>query len=274
MIDLLVKALGMLAGSSKPDDGRLGKIEKELYRKFDILEEQARRDTRRRWLALAAACALLGAAAWWGYGRLEHRVESRVAERLEKEFSSARLQQVIDESARAYTQTQLKEYVDNQLSAHYQVARLEAQAKQDGRRAYEQLASLRQDARFKADAELSLSAVHRRFASLIYPFEAPEPAVSTEASVRALRLDPSAGTDPLIESLRGRLSELARESKEKYLVPDFIRFLKESESLGASTGVCRILIHNYGPRAGEYDFDQWIQYLETLDRQSVKISGQ
>lgn len=271
MLDIFSKILSSVVGQMKPDGGKLEKIEKDLFRKFDALETQARADNRGRWRFLFVVCAILGLLGAFAFRQFKTEVKSTVQERLDREFSSATLQKTVEDSAKKYTELNLKEYVERQLSAQYRVAKLEFMARQDSRKAFEELVRLAAEPVHKEDAEFSLSIIRKRYASLVYPFEAQGRLEAAEGAPLQLKLDPVSFSEAQIEALRPRLIQLAQESQKNYLVPDFIRFLKESDSLGASIGICRILAHNYGEKAGDYEFEKWIQYLETLDQNAVKI---
>lgn len=274
MIDLVKKILSTIIAQAGPEGERITKLERALVRQFESLKDETRTDNRNRWLALGIVLLIVTAGAYIGIRSLQKETRTSVADRLDKEFSSARLQQSIDDAAKKFAEQHLKDYVDGKIASQVKVARLESMARFDSRQAYAQLLELAQDPAFKGDAEFSLSVVRKRFEPLVYPFEAPSAAAEThEVSAIQLKMDPLKSAEPQIDALRPRLSQLAQESEKNYLVPDFIRFLKESDSLGASVGICRILIHNYGTQAGDYEFDKWIAYLETLDKNAVKISG-
>lgn len=275
MLDIFTKILSSVVSQMGQGAGgdKLGKIEKDLARKFDALEAQARRDAAKRWFFLFLVCAVLGLAALFAHRAMQKDVKAMIGERLDKEFSSAYLQQTIEDTAKKYTEQHLKEYVDSKLAARYKVAKLESLARLDSRRAYEELLALSGDPQYKDDAESGLFLVRKRYEALSYPFAPPAGADSAaEASVQ-MKLDPNEFSQAQVDALRPRLSRLAEESQKNYLVPDFIRFLKESDSLGASVGICRILAHNYGPQAGDYEFDKWVRYLEALDKNDVKIKN-
>lgn len=274
MLDIFKNILSLLASSQagKSDENRIGRLEKELSRKFDALRSESKHESRKRWVIFVSMLMLLGLAAFLGYRQMRDQVGQMVTQRLDKEFSSVNVQKNIEESAKKYAEQNLKQYIEGEISTQYRVFKLEAMARQDSRKAYEDLWVLSQDAKHKEAAEFSLSVIQQQFSSLVYPFEPQGALENTEGSTIQLKLDPSKGALAAMEALKPRLRQLAQQSEKDYLVPDFIRFLKESDSLGASVGVCRILIHNYGNQAGDYEFGKWVQYLEGLEKDNIKIS--
>lgn len=273
MFDAIFKKVlsSLMSQGGAADDGKFQRLEKELARKVNAIEVRAEAENRNRWLFLVGVCVVVLLVGFFAFKKFKSDVNATVSARLDKEFSSTQLQATIEESAKKYAEQTLKTYVDTQIAAHYKVAKLESLARLDSRKAYEELAALSADPQFKDDAVFSLSVVQKKYEPLVYPFEAAGTLEKGEGATIQLKLEPLKSAEPQIDALRPRLRQLALDSQKNYLVPDFIRFLKESDSLGASVGICRILRHNYGDKAGDYEFGRWIEFLQDLDKAAVKI---
>src|SRR5262245_50792003 len=108
MIDLFAKILSSVVSQAMGGD-KTSKLEKDLYRKFDAVEEQARRDSTWRWVTLAIACVILALAAFLSFRLMRHEVKQMVGERLDQEFSSAAIQQSIETSAQKFAEKDMRD---------------------------------------------------------------------------------------------------------------------------------------------------------------------
>lgn len=266
------------------------KSQYELNRKS--LEEQ-----NKKYIKIAIiVLAILGLTTVGGVIGAYKQVRKNVAIRLDKEFETERIKSLIEQTAKKYTEGEVQKYISNRVdkainpvknsldkklneysrTLEYinnlvEIYELESSARNGSRSAFEELQdiALKKD-RIGASALNRIVAIKNIYSILQWPLgimigdlyltkdEKKIPFKELSVAEMVVVLDDKRAA---LDQVHKMMTYLRRLGKEEVAAP-LLNLLENSDNLAASVAACSILSHLYGPKAGIFEFNRWIEYLK------------
>jgi hypothetical protein len=224
-------------------------------------------------------------------------IQSKISQRLDTEFQTERIQDLIGQTAKKYTQGEVQKYIshrvdsaiipvqsslnlklkayDDQLSlvnSLVDIYELESSARNGSRSSFEKLATIsdRKNDRLAASARNRIAAIKNIYSILRYPQGIMIGDVSavkngkpvsfdslTAAEMIFLLNDKNASLDQIHKMMTHAWSKPANE-----ITAPLVGLLKSSDNLAACVAACSMLSNAHGQKADIFDFNKWVQVLQ------------
>jgi hypothetical protein len=225
------------------------------------------------------------------------RIQQGVSQRLDQEFATPRIRQLVEEKARDYTRVEAQSYIAgrveeglkplhqhvenykaridqayDELAQQREIASLGDEALAGSRQAYDRLLAISREHTSRGQkASQRLTSVIKSFSvylkpdigsALVLTFQTPEGKTLFEKDLSASELFGTLSKEvDLPEDRRRVMGYLVQRPKEQLIAPA-LAILRQSTYLPGIAATCGILRSAFGGQAGFLDIDGWSRFLE------------